>query len=311
MALIVLRQIAVMFLLILGGFYLYKRKLITDEGTRLIGNILVYLSLPCTIFNGFLVERTQENVEGLVVSAMLAFCALMLSLVVSALIFHRDPMAAFACTFPNPAFFGLPIITAIYGESAVFYMAGMITFMNLTQWSYGVNLLQLEDRKGKTRVRDFFPSPGRIFRAPFFIAAVAGIAVFALAVPIPSIIRVTLSSFAAVNTPLAMVMIGCYVAQMKFSRNFTNFRLYLITAVRMVLIPLLVLLLLKFVIPIGSTEIRIIIFICLACPVGTNIAVYAGLYDKDYRYAVETIINSTLFSIVTVPLLVRLAETVL
>ena len=52
------------------------------------------------------------------------------------------------------------------------------------------------------------------------------------------------------------------------------------------------------------------LLIAAACPVGANVAVYAQLHDADYAYAVETVVVSVLLSIVTVPLVVGLANLV-
>ena len=57
-------------------------------------------------------------------------------------------------------------------------------------------------------------------------------------------------------------------------------------------------------------QMRMALLIAAACPVGANVAVYAQLHDADYAYAVETVVVSVLLSIVTVPLVVGLANLV-
>ena len=42
---------------------------------------------------------------------------------------------------------------------------------------------------------------------------------------------------------------------------------------------------------------KLAVLLAAACPVGSNVAVYAQLHGKDYPYAVETVVLSTLFSI--------------
>lgn len=74
---------------------------------------------------------------------------------------------------------------------------------------------------------------------------------------------------------------------------------------RLVIISLISLLILSLV-PAGYADMKQAILIASACPVGSNIAVYAQLHDKDYNYAVETVLVSTLFSIITIPCIVML-----
>jgi predicted permease len=52
------------------------------------------------------------------------------------------------------------------------------------------------------------------------------------------------------------------------------------------------------------------ILLAAACPVGSNVAVYAQLHGKDYPYAVETVVISTMLSLLTIPALVCLASAV-
>ena len=55
-------------------------------------------------------------------------------------------------------------------------------------------------------------------------------------------------------------------------------------------------------------DMKIALLLAVACPVGSNVAVYAQLHGKDYAYAVETVVISTLFSILTIPAIAWLAQ---
>ena len=86
---------------------------------------------------------------------------------------------------------------------------------------------------------------------------------------------------------------------------FLKKQIYGVCLVRLVIIPLISLLILSLV-PAGYADMKQAILIASACPVGSNIAVYAQLHAKDYNYAVETVLVSTLFSIITIPCIVML-----
>ncbi|MCR5467598.1 MAG: AEC family transporter, partial [Lachnospiraceae bacterium] len=111
---------------------------------------------------------------------------------------------------------------------------------------------------------------------------------------------------ANLNAPLAMFTIGIYLAQTDMLKLFVKPRLYLVTFVRMVLTPVIMMLALIMV-PNDLFELKMTMLIVAACPVGSNVAVYAQLHDSDYPYAVETVVVSTLSSIITIPVLVALA----
>lgn len=284
-------QTLVMFLLAGVGFVLFKTGKISQEGSRSIGNILVYIVLPCVIINGFRVERTTERIIALGISALCALVILLLAVLVSRLLFRNDPIAAFAAAFSNPGFFGVPLIVALLSDGAVFYIAAFIAFLNLLQWTYGVSLMT--GKAGKIKAAD-------LIRAPFFVATLIGMILFFSQIRLPELIVKTLNSITSLNTALAMFTVGIYLAQTNLAGMVRRRQNYYVSLVRLVLIPILSMLVLLTV-PDAFADLRSAVLIAAACPVGSNIAVYAQLHDKDYPYAVETVVMSTVFSIITIP----------
>ena len=299
MAMILARQILQMFLLAGLGYGLFKTGRISQEGSKALGNILIYLAVPAVIINGFLVERTPEHVTGILYSAAAAAVLLLLSILISRIIFRKDAIAAFAGAFSNPGFFGVPLIIASVGQGAVFYVACFIAFLNIGQWTYGVSILN-----GQPVLQGF--QPRKLIRAPFIIAILIGLCLFFTQLPLPAVIKGTLSSVAALNTPLAMFTVGIYLAQTNLRTMIMRKSLYVISAVRLLAVPLVSLLLLSLL-PQAFHDMKLALLLAIACPVGSNVAVYAQLHGKDYPYAVETVIVSTLFSLLTIPLVVWLS----
>ncbi len=292
---ILVKQILQMFLLAGLGFLLYKGKKIGPEGSRALGNILIYLALPATIINGFLVERTPEHLLGILISGAAAAVLLLLSIVVARTVFRKDDIAAFAAAFSNPGFFGIPLIIASVGQGAVFYVACFVAFLNIGQWTVGVSFLTGQPVLEGFRLK-------KLIRAPFMIAILCGLLLFLLQVPLPSIVTGCLSTVAALNTPLAMFTVGIYLAQTDLKRMLTRPSLYAVSAVRLALIPLLSIALL-LLLPAYMRDMKMVLMVAAACPVGANVAVYAQLHGRDYPYAVETVVISALLSIVTIPAL--------
>ena len=295
--LILLQQILIMFLLAAVGFIAFRTGKISNEGSKTIGNILIYISLPAVIVKGFMVERTGERITGLLISMAAAAVILGICILISRLCFRNDPIASFGAAFSNPGFFGIPLITAILGDGGVFYVTPFIAFLNLLQWSYGVSLLTGERTGLKVK---------KVVTAPFMIAIAIGLILFFSQPALPAIVTKTVDFCAGLNTPLAMFAVGVYLAQCSFGKMLKNGRLYAVSAVRLLLIPLVTLALLTVIPGIGN-DIRYAVMISAACPVGSNLAVYAQLHNKDYTYAVETVAVSTLLCVITIPLLVQTA----
>ena len=130
-----------------------------------------------------------------------------------------------------------------------------------------------------------------------------GLVLFATQLPLPGILRDGLSAAAGLNTPLAMFTVGIYLAQTDLKKMLKDRSLYAVSAVRLLLIPLAALGILSLF-PANLNGMKTVLLIAAACPVGSNVAVYAQLHGKDYPYAVETVVISTAFSLATIPLTV-------
>ncbi len=299
MILILVKQMVQMFLLAGVGFLLYKGGKITQEGSKTLGNILIYASLPAVIINGFRVERTAEHVSGILWSAAGALVLLLVSVLISHFVFRKDPIGAFAGAFSNPGFFGVPLMIASLGQGAVFYAASFIAFLNIGQWTYGVSRLNGQPLTEGLKLK-------KLIQAPFVIAILVGFVLFAIQIPLPDVIVNCITTLAGLNTPLAMFTVGVFLAQTDFWKMFRKKELYLVSAVRLLLVPAVSLLLLSLL-PADMAAMKMVLLIAVSCPVGSNVAVYAQLHGKNYPYAVETVIISTVLSILTIPLVVHLS----
>ena len=290
-------QVVIMFLLAGIGALMFRSGKISLEGSKSIGSILVNLSLPAVIINGFLVERTPERITGLLLSALLAAVTLALAILAAWVCFRKDPMAQFAAAFSNPGFFGIPIILSCLDNEAIFYIAAYVAFLDLLQWSYGVSLLT-----GATENI----TPKQLLTAPFVIAIEIGAFFFLTGFPVPGILAKAVTHLANLNTPLAMFATGVYLAQTDPKKMVRKAVLYKISVVKLLVVPLLAMVMLALL-PKAYFDLKLTLLIAAACPTGTNIAVYAQLHDRDFGYAVETVAVTTILSLLTLPLVTQLA----
>ena len=134
--------------------------------------------------------------------------------------------------------------------------------------------------------------------------------VYGFSIPKPAMVNNILTTITAMNTPLAMIVSGVYLAQSDLVAMFKNRNTYFVCFVRLVVIQLITVVLFKFL-PFGSLELKTAILITAACPVGSNVAVFAQAYDKDYHSAVEHVCLSTVLCLVTVPLIVLFMSVVI
>lgn len=295
---IVLRQSIIMFVYMAIGGLLFQKGLITKEGSKSLANLLLYVVLPCVVVKSFCVARTPERVSGLLVSFLAAFGILLLAMAVSHLLFQKNPIDDFGAAFSNAGFMGFPLVAAVQGSEAIFYAAGFVALLNALQWTYGQSLISGDPS---------YRSPKAILKNPLVLSLLLGILIFCFELPVPAIASDLLAALAALNAPLAMVILGVYLAQTDAKTLFNDPHLYVVAAARLVLIPLLTARMLKLL-PAQYAAITTTLIIVAAAPIGSNVAVYAQKLGKDYAYAVRGVCLSTLLSAITMPLLMLFAN---
>ena len=299
--LILLRQIAIMALLMAVGIYLSRKGFLSPQGTKDLGAILLRIIIPCVIVKSYITTYSRERLLELALSAGLALAAFILAMGIAYLVYgKRRRIENFAAAFCNAGFIGIPLAQAVIGDEGVFYMAASVALLNLFQWTYGVYIMT--DRKDSIRAKT-------IVKNPVVIAIVVGIALFLSRLPVPGILTSTLGYIAGMNTPVAMILMGTYMAKLPW-RKLLDKRAYGCVLLRLVVIPAVVLAVF-WALPISNQNVALAAYLAAATPVGANICVFAQQCDCDYEFSVVTVCLSTVLSIVTVPLMVSLAQMVI
>ncbi len=299
---VLIKQVFIMFVLMGIGFLAYKRGLISDEGSRDIGKILLNVAIPVVVISNFCIEKTAEKTVQFLQSMLLCLICMILSIVMAYLFYHkRDRIAEFSAAFSNAGFIGIPLVQATFGNEAVFFISVMIVLVSSLQWTFGVYTMT-DDRS----VMDL----RKIISNPIVISVIIGVLIYASGVKMPLIVRDIFSLISAINTPLAMFVSGVYLAQSDLLKIMKQKDPYLVSLARLIVIPLVTVLVFRLI-PFGSRQMKLAILLAAACPVGSNVAIFAQQYGKDYRKGVEYVCISTILSILSLPLLVMIAQFVL
>lgn len=91
-------------------------------------------------------ELDDEHLNGLLLAFILSVFALIVSIVISHVIFKKHPIENFGSAFSNAGFMGIPIIQMLLGSDAVFYVSTYVAMINVFQWTYGVYLMTHDKR---------------------------------------------------------------------------------------------------------------------------------------------------------------------
>ena len=299
---ILLQQTIIMFALMLLGLLLSRRGMITEQGSRDLSNVLLYAVIPCVILRSYMSEFSTEKLRAMGLSALIAVIAFAASIAVAYLTCGtRHRIENFAVAFGNAGFIGIPLVTAVFGPEAAFYVVSFSTFANLLQWTYGIVIISGKKETMNLRM---------VFVNPVFISMVIGIALFVLQPTLPTVVTGTIGYIADGNTVLAMIILGYYLSKVQLRGLFADVRLYLFSALRLLVVPAVtVLVFLPF--PFARGEITLITLIAAATPIASSTAIFAQKFDQDYRRAVSYVCLSTILSVATLPLVMLFAERLL
>lgn len=290
---VLLRQLTVMAIYMAVGYFLFKKKFVSVQGCKELGSLLLYVILPCAIVNSYRVERTPERTRALLWSTLVSLGALILSMAVCGVLFRKKKVERFGVSFSNAGFIGIPLVTSVLGAESVIYISSFVALLNIFQWTYGV--VVMTDSLDSAR-------PRQLARNPILIAILIGLVLFFFQPPLPGAAVGALSALAAMNGPVAMLILGIYLAQVELKSVFSDGILYASAGVRLLLIPALTALCL-LLLPLDGT-LCLAILIAASAPIGSNVAIFAQIHRQDYSLAVREVCLSTILCVVTIPLLI-------
>lgn len=289
---ILIKQLIIMVIYCMIGYILQRRKMISQEGCSAFSTLRVYVILPCVIISSFFRETTAEATHQLVISFVLAIALLLLSMAMSYLFFRKKPIDNFSSCFSQAGFTGVPLISSILGSDAIFLIAAYVSLQNILQWTYGMPLLL---PKTKTKLTT-------ILKNPLVVSLMIGVVVYLLPIQLPGTLNSCITGITKCNTPLSMIVLGYYLAEVPFTELFRNPSIYPVSISRLVVIPAATLLVLALIPNIGM-DFKLALLIAASCPVGINVAIYAKRAGGDYHRASVCICQSAVLSLITLPLI--------
>ena len=289
-----LHQIAVIFIGILAGFVCRKAKVLTEDGTATVSNIVVKIILPFYLFSAILNSGSGVDSKGVFLtlglsSGMFLLSGLVALIVVPLLKPPADDRGVylFETMCGNVTYIGIPVCAAALGGNAAFYGSLLNIPYNLLCFSLGIWLLA-----GKLPLKKILN--------PAFLSGVAAALLYLLRVPVPSVILDGCAFIGQATSPCAMLVIGSVLGSVPFREIFTEWRAIPYVLIRLAGLGALMALLLSFlkVDPI----LKGVLVLMASMPAATNSTMLCTIYGGNRALSAKLIFLSTALSIVTIPL---------
>ena len=297
---LLLQQMIVLFILMILGYYMRRKEIISDETCRSLSWIVVNIANPAMILSGSV--NSEQGIEGseLIMTMMLAigiFAGLILVSLIVPLVLRvpRRSVGAYRVMmiFSNIGFMGFPVISALYGTEALLYASVFLIPFNLLIYTYGILALKTNDEtKGKLDLK-------KVLNIGVFSCILSIILSF-IQIPMPSFVKTTVSTLSNLTAPLSMMVIGASMATIDVKKLFTDVKLLLFSALKLIVVPIVGLFILKTFIQ--SEMILGVCMVMIATPVASMTAMLAQQYDGDYELASRGVALTTILSVITMPL---------
>ena len=305
-AVIVAKQVVIMFILIGIGIYACRKNILSLEATRGLSDLILIIVGPCLMITAFNREKNIDELKGLVLAFVLAVIFNAMAVLLSNLIVKKREDSNYriermGAVYSNCGFMAFPLLGAILGSVGIFYGAVYVAVFNIFLWSSGVITLSSWQQINKKKI---LINPGTV-------GALIGLLLYLTQIKLPSVIQMPIEYVADLNTPLSMIMIGVFLARVNVFEMIKTIRIYFVSLLRLIVLPLIMLLFIKLAnisnLFNGADIVVTTILVCCACPAAVSVILMVSKNKLDDTYGAKILAMSTLLSLISLPIITLLA----
>lgn len=298
-------NVLILFMLLFLGFIMGTKKIVAHSSINDITNILIDVSIPCTIVVSLIRPFSQRLIGDTI---KVCLCILIFHLVMTGISYGLSKILKvdklkqgswiFALVFSNNAFIGYPLMYALYGNDGLFLMAMGNIVQNILIFSIGVKMTNLNYGKDEhVRLRNIIITKQNI-------AVVIGLIIFFTQIAIPKPIVTLITYVSNLTVPLSMIVVGLSLSRYDVRNMFTDGEVYRLTAIRMVIIPIIMLLAYKGLGINANKDLPLaILYFTAVLPAPAFTTIMAERYNTSIEFSSKCVFITTIISIITVPVL--------
>ena len=305
MGLALLGKIASLFLIMAAGYVVVRCGFLRTEDSHTLSVLSLYLICPCSIISAFQIKSTPEIRSGLML-ALIAGLVIQLALVLVVTLLKKplrlEPVEQTSIIYSNSGNLIIPLVSSLLGPEWIVYTCAYTCVQIVLHWSHCKSVI----------CNDVHVDIRKMLLNVNMISVYVGIILFSLGIKLPGFVQSAVDSLAIMIGPTAMIVTGMLIAGMDLTKIFAYKRVWFITALRLLAVPLICVFVLRIVsrhtsVPNGEM-VLLITLLATTSPSGTTITQMAQVYGGDTEYACSINVVSTLLCIVTMPIMVALYQ---
>lgn len=314
-------------LIILFGFYLRRKGVFKDGTAKILTDVILSASLPALAFNAFMQDINKTSLMQGINLLIWGFAIYIILIFITKLIYikyngDKKVVLEILTTFGSTTFFGIPIISAVYGATGVMYASIFNIAYRVFLYSYAyIKMSGIKADKNNIK---------QMFLNSIVLATFLGMFIWVFQDSLPQItigeksyafLRIDKTAFwlfkpmtylAALSSPLAWLAIGAKLADISLVEAISSKDSWIYSFIKVLVVPFINLIALYIltvtnILPISFVGLASVI-IMMATPTATVAAAYAIKFDKESVLTSNCSLLSTIFSVICMPLWIVVLE---
>ena len=299
------QQVAILYLIVAVGFIADRIGIFKQTTAKLSNDLLFYVITPVVIVQSFLnMEFNKETISLFLLAFVCMFTTLVVGIFIVIPFFRKDKenssIYKYAVSYGNMGYMALPLCQSLLGSEGVFYCSAGVVAFNILSLVHGIWLMKkgTENDEG-FKIKTIILNPG-------VLSVAVGLPLFISGIELPEIINGAVTHIANLNTPLAMIFLGTYIANSDLKAMFKQKQNYLVALLKLLVLPVIMFAIFKLIGLSGT-----IITACMisaSVPSATNTVMFAAKYGKDTGVASTVVAFCSLLSVLTIPVMIALSR---
>ena len=297
---LLLQQMIILFIYMVVGYGCAKKGKLNLEKSKTISWLVINIANPALLISSAVNGEKGIAPDKLLEAALLAVVMFAVLLVLGRVVLKvfcvpkkEAGVYTLMTVFNNIGYMGFPVIAAAYGNEALLYAAIFTLPFNMLIYTYGIRIVSPESgSKAEFQLRGIM-NVG-------VISGIIAIVLYLGNVPASQFVRTAASGLGALTAPLSMMAIGISLAGIRLKELFTDTRLVVYAAVKLLVIPVAGMLLIVRLL--DNELLSHVCMIMLATPAASMVVMLAQQYDSNYELAARGVALTTLLSVATIPI---------
>lgn len=298
------QQVVILYLIVAVGFAADRLHIFGQDTAKRSNDLLFYVITPVVIIQSFMnMEFNAKTATSWAIAFVCMAATLSMGIVIALPFFRKagenSSVFKYAVSYGNMGYMALPLCQAMLGSEGVFYCSAGVVAFNILSFTHGIWVMTKGEGKQKFNPKLLILNPG-------VISVLIGIPLFVFGIQLPKVVESAIGYIADLNTPLAMLFFGTYIANTDLKTMFKEKNNYLVLLLKLGVLPLVMLGIFKLFGITGTMLTACII--SASVPSANNTVMFSAKYGKDTGTASKVVALCSIVSIITIPVMVALSR---